>query len=128
MSDKWEAYRYVFNYKRHRQVNKDEGETNHVERWFNTDAFEAFTPAPQAFGTAGVGIMRGPGLANFDFSLSKSFRLGEARSLQLRSEFFNAFNHPNFNPPDIRRDASTFGQILSAKNGRIIQLGLKLNF
>ena len=40
----------------------------------------------------------------------------------------NAYNHPNFNPPDIRRDASTFGQILSAKNGRIIQLGLKLNF
>ncbi len=35
-SDKWEAYRHVFDYKRHRQVNKDEGETNHVERWFNT--------------------------------------------------------------------------------------------
>ena len=35
-SDKWEAYRYVFDFKRHRQVNKDEGETNHVERWFNT--------------------------------------------------------------------------------------------
>jgi IS1 family transposase len=36
VSDKWEAYRYVFDHKRHRQVNKDEGETNHVERWFNT--------------------------------------------------------------------------------------------
>lgn len=35
-SDKWTAYRYVFDHKRHRQVNKDEGETNHVERWFNT--------------------------------------------------------------------------------------------
>lgn len=35
-SDKWEAYRHVFDHKRHRQVNKDEGETNHVERWFNT--------------------------------------------------------------------------------------------
>jgi IS1 family transposase len=35
-SDKWEAYRYVFDHQRHRQVNKDEGETNHVERWFNT--------------------------------------------------------------------------------------------
>ena len=35
-SDKWNAYRYVFDHKRHRQVNKDEGETNHVERWFNT--------------------------------------------------------------------------------------------
>ena len=35
-SDKWEPYRYVFDHKRHRQVNKDKGETNHVERWFNT--------------------------------------------------------------------------------------------
>lgn len=35
-SDKWKAYRYVFDHKRHRQVNKDEGETNHIERWFNT--------------------------------------------------------------------------------------------
>lgn len=35
-SDKWNAYRYVFDYKRHRQVNKEEGETNHIERWFNT--------------------------------------------------------------------------------------------
>ena len=35
-SDKWNAYRYVFDHKRHRQVNKDEGETNHIERWFNT--------------------------------------------------------------------------------------------
>ena len=97
-----------------------------VDRWFNTDAFAAFSPAPQAFGTAGVGIMRGPGLSNFDFSLSKTIRLGETRSLQFRSEFFNAFNHANFNPPDIRRDAGTFGQILSAQNGRIIQFGLKL--
>src|SRR6185503_7030815 len=31
-----------------------------VDRWFNTDAFAAFSPAPQAFGNAGVGIMRGP--------------------------------------------------------------------
>ena len=32
-----------------------------LARWFNTDAFAAFT-VPQAFGNAGVGIMRGPGL------------------------------------------------------------------
>lgn len=35
-SDKWQAYQHVFDHKRHRQVNKDEGETNHIERWFNT--------------------------------------------------------------------------------------------
>src|SRR5207249_9468827 len=44
-----------------------------VERWFNTDAFSVPGPAAQAFGNAGVGIMRGPGVANFDFSIAKKF-------------------------------------------------------
>ena len=98
------------------------------DRWFNTDAFAAFSPAPQAFGTSGVGVLRGPGAVNFDLNLSKSITLGESRSLQFRTEVFNVFNHANFNPPDIRRDATSFGQILSAQNGRIIQFGMKLNF
>jgi hypothetical protein len=98
------------------------------DRWFNTDAFAAFSPAPQAFGTSGVGVLRGPGAVNFDLNLSKSIALGESRSLQFRTEVFNVFNHANFNPPDIRRDATSFGQILSAQNGRIIQFGMKLNF
>ena len=46
-----------------------------LARWFNTDAFAAFSPAPQAFGNAGVGIMRGPGVANFDFTLAKNFAI-----------------------------------------------------
>src|SRR5439155_19848414 len=99
-----------------------------VERWFNTDAFTVLSPAPQAFGNAGVGIMRGPGLANFDFLIAKKFNVDENRYFQFRTELFNAFNHPNFGPPDIRREASTFGRILTAANGRIVQFGLKLYF
>jgi len=48
--------------------------------------------------------------------------------LGIHAELFNAFNHPNFSPPDIRRNASTFGRILSAGNARIVQFGLKLYF
>jgi len=99
-----------------------------AQRWFNTDAFAVFNPAPQAFGNAGVGIMRGPNLVNFDFNLAKNFRVDESRSIQFRTEIFNAFNHANFNPPDIRKDATTFGQILSAQNARIMQFALKLYF
>ena len=44
-----------------------------IDRWFNTDAFAPFSPSPQAFGNAGVGIMRGPGYANFDFTFAKDF-------------------------------------------------------
>jgi hypothetical protein len=97
--------------------------------WFNTDAFQpAFSPSPQAFGSAGVGVMRGPGLVNFDYTLAKDFHLTERNYFQFRTEMFNAFNHANFGPPDIRRDASGFGTILSAGNARIIQFGLKFYF
>jgi Carboxypeptidase regulatory-like domain/TonB dependent receptor len=99
-----------------------------IERWFNTDAFAAFSPAPQAFGNAGVGIMRGPGLVNFDFLLAKNFPLDDRRSFQFRIELFNAFNNSNFGPPNIMRDSSGFGQILTAGNARIIQFGLKFYF
>jgi hypothetical protein len=99
-----------------------------LARWFNTDAFAAFNPAPQAFGTAGVGIMRGPGLVNFDFTLAKNFNVTERRYFQFRTELFNAFNRANFGPPDIRRDNSGFGRILTAGNARIIQFGLKFYF
>ena len=100
-----------------------------VARWFNIDAFQpAFSPSPQAFGNAGVGIMRGPGYVNFDFTLAKNFSVTERVRFQFRTEFFNAFNRANFGPPNIARDSTGFGQILSASNARIIQFGLKLYF
>jgi hypothetical protein len=99
-----------------------------LQRWFNTAAFAAFSPAPQAFGTAGVGIMRGPGSINFDFTFAKNFNVTERRYFQFRTELFNAFNRANFGPPDIRRDNSGFGRILTAGNARIVQFGLKFYF
>ena len=99
-----------------------------LNRWFNTDAFVPFVPSPQAFGDAGVGIMRGPGVVNFDFTLAKNFPINGQRYIQFRTEFFNAFNHANFGPPNIARDSSGFGQILNAANARIIQFGLKFYF
>ncbi|HET9218991.1 MAG TPA: TonB-dependent receptor, partial [Terriglobia bacterium] len=104
------------------------GSERTVERWFNTDAFAVLNPAPQAFGNAGVGIMRGPGLASFDFSIAKNIHMDEDRYFQFRTELFNAFNHPIFGPPDIRREAATFGRILTAGNARIVQFGLKMYF
>ena len=99
-----------------------------LDRWFNTDAFAAFSPAPQAFGNAGVGIMRGPGVANFDFTLAKNFRVDDAAQHPVPHEVFNAFNHANFGPPNIARDSGGFGQILTAGNARIVQFGLKFYF
>jgi hypothetical protein len=99
-----------------------------VDRWFNTDAFTIPGPPPQAFGSEGVGVMRGPVYSNFDFSIAKNIVVGENRSIQFRTELFNAFNHANFGPPDIRREATTFGRISTAASARIIQFGLKIYF
>ena len=99
-----------------------------VAHWFNTKAFAPFSPSPQAFGNAGVGIVRGPGYASFDFTLGKSFRVTEGRDLQFRWEVFNALNKANFNPPNIQAESAGFGQILSASNARIMQFGLKFRF
>lgn len=96
------------------------------ERWFNTSAF-AF-PAPGSFGNAGRNILDGPGYQNVNVSLLKNTSFSEGLNLQLRAEFFNLFNHPNFNLPDNFLGSPTFGRITSARDPRHIQFGVKLLF
>jgi len=51
------------------------------------------------FGNMRRNLFPDVGFRNFDFSLGKNFHFGEAMRLQLRAEFFNIFNHPNFANP-----------------------------
>jgi len=97
-----------------------------TSQWFNTAAF-AF-PAPGTFGNAGRNILDGPGYQNVNASLVKNTHLTEQVNLQFRAEFFNLFNHPNFNLPDNFLGSPTFGVISSAREPRHIQFGLKLLF
>jgi carboxypeptidase family protein/TonB-dependent receptor-like protein len=106
-----------------------------VDRWFDTSAFVPLSNTPGAvgfvpnhiFGNSGVGIVRGPGLVNLDFNLSKNFAIYERFSAQFRAEFFNALNHSNFGVPGVTTGAG-FGQIVNASDARIIQFALKLKF
>jgi hypothetical protein len=85
-----------------------------------------------AFGNSGTGIIDGPGQANIDLALSKSVAIKwpiEGATLQFRTEFFNAFNHPQVANPDTNFISPTFGVISStAVNPRVIQLALRLAF
>ena len=51
------------------------------------------------FGNMGRNMFQDNGFRNFDFSLAKNFHFGEVKRLQLRAEFFNILNHPNFANP-----------------------------
>jgi hypothetical protein len=94
--------------------------------------FSADDPNGVGFGNAGVGILEGPGQQNFDLSLIKRFPLRwprESAQLEFRSEFFNAFNHPQFGDPDVEFTSPTFGQITTTVvNPRVVQFALKFSF
>jgi hypothetical protein len=85
-----------------------------------------------AFGNSGTGIVDGPGEANLDLAVSKAVVLvwpHENSTLQLRAEFFNAFNHPQFANPDTNFSSPTFGVISSTSvNARVGQLALRFSF
>jgi len=85
-----------------------------------------------SFGNSGVGIVFGPGQNNSDVAIIKRtpfHLLGESSNVELRAEFFNAFNHAQFSNPGTNVSSSAFGTITStAVNPRIIQFALKLNF
>ena len=72
--------------------------------------------------------LRQDGSNTIDASLLKNTKLTESVRLQFRVEFFNLFNHPAFNSPDLNPTSSTFGRITSQANdiGRVGQLGLRL--
>ena len=57
-------------------------------------------PADGTFGNLGRNAIFGPGYSNVDFSITKNTRIMERLNLQLRAEFFNVFNHPNFALPN----------------------------
>jgi hypothetical protein len=69
--------------------------------WINPAAFSV--PAAGAFGNSSRNSLTGPGLQQFDITLSKKFRVAEGKNVEFRSEFYNIFNHANFaNPGNLR--------------------------
>jgi hypothetical protein len=91
--------------------------------------------APQAvsggtgYGGNGLGALRGPGQDNWDMSVAKTFKIKESQTVEFRTEFFNAFNHPQFGNPAANVALGSFGQIgATSVNPRLIQFALKYLF
>ena len=103
---------------------------------------------PPAFGTvgnAGPGIFRDSGFRNWDFSVTKIWKIRERLSTQFRAELFNILNHPTFTNPGGPAgagyndpSAANFGcgcgtpdqvapnPVLGTGGNRSVQLGLKI--
>lgn len=97
-----------------------------ITQWFSQSAFAV--PALGQFGNAGRSTIPGPGINNWDVSFSKRTDLWENVNLQFRAEFFNLFNHAQWSGVGTTVGAATFGQVTSARDPRIGQLGLRLLF
>ncbi|HJZ97672.1 MAG TPA: hypothetical protein VKE70_14280, partial [Candidatus Solibacter sp.] len=98
-----------------------------------------------ALATSGRNILAGRGINNWDFSVAKAINWRERYKLQVRGDFFNGFNHPQYTPGSVNNVTATnragvtnyltpgnalFGKFdqVYASNARVIQLGAKLTF
>ena len=85
-------------------------------------------PVDGTFGNTPRNFLIGPGSRNVDLSLFRTFALRQDFRLQFRIEAFNAFNFVNLGNPQGNITVATAGQILSAGDARVMQLGLRMTF
>jgi hypothetical protein len=101
--------------------------------WFNP---AAFTPVPidgdnpeLIFGNSARNVIPTPNALNIDLSLSKSFRIKEGHTLQVRAESFNAPNTVNLGLPNVNiSDQVNVGRILGAAAARSFQWSARYEF
>lgn len=95
-----------------------------LTEFFNTSCFSQ--PPNNTFGNSRRGSITGPGLNNTDLNFRKTTELAGKVNLRFDAQFFNIFNHPQFNAPDTGVSDPSFGRVASALAGRNVQLSLKL--
>ena len=106
-----------------------------VDGWLNPKAF--VIPPLGTMGNVPRNSLQAPGLIQLDLSISRTFRIAEGKSIQVRGESFNLPNRLNPGLPIAAVNLGTFGKIqgdisgtsgLSGGDPRIIQFALKYVF
>ncbi|HMD48575.1 MAG TPA: hypothetical protein VKG79_05735, partial [Bryobacteraceae bacterium] len=103
-----------------------------LSEWFNVSCFSQ--PAAGELGNANRTPLSGPRFVNTDFSVVKHFTIREGMRLDLRTEFFNLFNHPQYGTPGGNGSGAdfntpTFAAInYTVNNPRLVQFAMKLAF
>lgn len=97
-----------------------------LKEFFNTSCFTQ--PPVNTFGNSSRGAITGPGLNNSDISIRKTVKIVGTKSLRFDAQFFNAFNHPQFQAPITTVGTTGFGSIAGALSARDIQLSGRFIF
>jgi hypothetical protein len=102
------------------------GDQRTLNAWFNTSAF-AVAPAFTSGNEARFSFY-GPGINNWDTSLMRNFEVREHLNLQLRGEFYDTFNHPNFKNPNTTIGNANYGKITSDNGARVMEVAVRIFF
>lgn len=96
---------------------------------FNTTLFQL--PSLGTLGNSRRRFFYGPGENNTDLAVAKRTTFGEGRTLELRAEAFNVFNHGQFFGPNAVNgniSSANFGQIQTASAPRLMQVAARFTF
>ena len=108
------------------KVNRYNPRNSAGHQYFNSSVFSQETLGVP--GNSNRLFFTGPGINNFDTALHKVTPITERVSLEFRAEFFNTFNHAQFQGPVGNFAASNFGQVTAANAARIGQGALRVVF
>ena len=97
-----------------------------IDLFFNTAAFSV--PRAGTFGTAGRNIIIGPGSRQLNAQVSRDLRMGRTRALTMQLNASNLLNMVNYQAIDTIVNSPTFGQVLSVRPMRSMQLVLRYRF
>jgi len=98
--------------------------SNNTGCYFLPSAF-ALNTTLGSFGNVNRRFFHGPGFNNTDFGFLKRTVIREQMAFDIRVEFFNIFNHTQFNNPTGNISAGNFGVVTSARDPRIGQISAK---
>jgi hypothetical protein len=82
-----------------------------------TGSAQDCAPGTRHFGDEGRDSLRGPSFKQWDFAIYKDTKITEHLGMQLRAEFFNLLNHPNFANPFLPAFVADPAQGGFAQNG-----------
>ena len=106
----------------------NQGAPHTFAQFFNTACFANPPAGVNRVGNSSRNVIHGPSTTRFDATLAKNIRFGESKSLQLRWEVFNIFNHTNFTTLSLNITASNYGSVTGVRDPRTMQLGAKFIF